>query len=399
MVKESNTKSSTLYGDVPPVMQDIVDLVLVYDKVYDYEGCLQSLTTEARILALYFSGHKLGFEEVKGWNFAHTFLMIESISEYHGFDLRKVNVLDPRLVQSIYWLDEARSSRKADCERFIRIIDSYLRLLLRNVPAVAEKVTHTLFELRRLFEEGIIISRQSLLPQIKRAIGATFNMAWDAAERDMHDKAFLSLVSWMDNKQNQWWTAFTLNALLLQSSYLGIPLHLWAPDLPLVRYKYQRGARYSPTLQKTDVIREAFSVLIPEVYTVDVSDLLQVRNSSEFKGFRREVNKVYAEALETPDSLPDAGSLTKHFRSKYFSQLEQLALERRPKPGTVLLKKLISTLHPAVGVLTAGREIYEEYKDKYKTWRFAVSTLEMKEKLGTFTKRRQRSATPPPRPD
>ena len=399
MAKELNTKSTILYGDVPPVMQDIVDLVLAYDKVYDYEGSLQSLTTEAKILAQHFSGHKLGFEDIKGWNFANTFLMIESISAYHGFDLRKANVLDPRLVQRTFWLDEARSSRKADCERFIRIIDSYLYLLLRNAPAVAEKLTHALFELPRLFEEGIIISRQSLLPEIKRARGATFDMAWDATERDMQDEAFLSLVSWVSNKQNQWWTSFFLNALLLQSSYLGIPLHLWDPDLPLVKYKYQRGARYLPGLRKTDVIREAFSVLIPEVYTVDVSDLLQVRNSSEFKGFRREVNKVYTEVLETPDSLPDADSLTKYLRSEYFSQLERLALERRPKPGTVLLKKLISGLHPIVGLVMEGTEIYEEYRDKYKTWKFAVSTLEMKEKLRTFTKRRQTSAIPRQKPD
>ena len=339
-----NQANSVLYGYTPPCMPDIVNLALTYDKIYDYDKSLESLRTEARILAQHFSGGKLAFEDVKGWNFPGVFLLIDSVAKYHGFDI--LNVLDSRLVENVLRLDNAKSNRKIDCERFIKIIDSCFQLVSKHAPVVAEKLISTLASLHRLFDEGIIIPHQSLIPEIKRARRATINMASDAAERDMQDEGFLSLVSWMDDKDNQWWVSFTLNAQLLESSYLGIPLHLWDNDLPLVEYKYQRGARYLPKLRKTEVIREAFSVLTPEVYTLDVSDLLKVRNSSEFSSFRKEVNRVYREVIKAPQDFPDSNALSEYFRSNYFSQLEHLALERCPKPGTVLLRKLVAEVHP-----------------------------------------------------
>lgn len=390
-MKEMDPESGILYGAVPPVMKDIVNLFLAYDKVYDYDGSLESLKAPAKILAQHFSGDKLAFEDVRGWRFDEIFVMINSISEYHGVNLKKLNLPNhPRVMQGLLWLDEPKfNTRKADCERFVRVIDGYFHLLHKNNPAVAEKVVNTLGNLYKLFDEGVIISRESFLPEIMRARKATVDMAGDAANTDMEDEAFLSLVSWMANEDNQWFTSFTLNAQLLDSSYLGIPLHLWDLDLPLVEYKYQRGARYLPRLRKMKVVRDAFSVLIPEVYTLDVLDLLKVRDSSEFNNFRKEVNRVYKEVLENPQNSPDANSLTEYFKSNYFSQLEQLALERRPKPGTVLLKKLVAGVHPIVGLVTGGEEVYKEYRDKYKTWKFAVSTLEMKEKVQTFVRRRR----------
>ncbi len=387
-MRELTQGNSVLYGyPTPPLMGDIVNLVLTYDRIYDYEGMLESLRTQAKILARHFSGDKLAFEGVKGWDFSGVWIMIYSVSKYHGFDL--IKVLDSTLMQKCEWLDEAKSTRKVDCERFIRIIDSCFQLLSKNVPIVAEKLVSTLFDIHRLFDEGIIIPRESLLPEIGRARKAISDMVSDAVERDMQDEGFLSLVSCMSNEDNKWWSSFTLNAGLLESSYLGIPLHVWDADLPLVEYKYQRGARYLPKIRKMEVIREAFSVLIPEVYTLDVQDLLKVRNSSEFSSFRREVGRVYREMLEAPQDCPDAKSLSEHLKSNYFSQLEQLALERRPKPSTVLLRKLVSEVHPIIGLVMGGEEVYEEYRDKYKSWRFAVSTLEMKGKLQNLATRRR----------
>jgi len=389
-MRELDVGSGVLYGYTPPLMEDIVNLLLVYDKVCDYDGSLESLKAPAKILAQHFAGDKLAFEDVRGWCFDEIFIMINSISEYHGVDLKKLNLPNHhRIMQGLLWLDESSYIRKADCERFIKVIDGYFHLLHKNNPTVAEKVVNTLGNLYKLFDEGVIVSREGFLPEIMKARKATLDMAGDATDRDMEDEAFVSLVSWMDNKDNQWWTSFTLNVQLLESSYLGIPLHVWDIDLPLVEYKYQRGARYLPELRKMKVVRDAFSVLIPEVYILDVLDLLKVRDSPEFSNFRREVNRVYREVLENPQGFPDANSLTEYLKSNYFSQLEQLALERRPKPGTVLLKKLVAGVHPIVGLVIGGEEVYKEYRDKYKTWKFAVSTLEMKGKLQTLARRRQ----------
>lgn len=387
-MRELYQGNSVLYGyPSPPLMEDIVNLVLTYDKIYDYEGMLQSLVTPAKVLAQHFSGGKLAFEDVKGWDLSGVFIMAFSICEYHGFDLRKV--LDSTLMQKCEWLDQAKSTRKADCERFIRIVDSCFQLVSKNVPVVAEKLIGTLSDVHRLFDEGIIIPRESILPEILRARNATADMQESATDADMEDEVFLSIAHKISKADDPWWTSFCLNGGLLESSYLGIPLHLWHLDLPLVEYKYKRGAKYLPKLRKEKVIREAFSVLIPEVYTFDISDLLKVRNSSEFSSFKGEIDRVYRERLEAPQDLRDANLLSEYLKSKYITKLEQLALERRPKPGTVLFKNLVSVVHPIVGLVIGGKEVYAEYRDKYRTWRFAVSTLEMKGKLQNLATRKQ----------
>lgn len=363
-------------------MEDIVNLVLIYDKIYDYEAELDFLRTGARILAQHLSGEKkLVPDEIKGWSLDSAFLLVVSIAEYYGFDLRSIGDIDPRLIQRIQWLDRAKSSRKADNKRFIGIIDHYFELLLKNAPTTAERVIDTLSNLHELFDKGIIIPRESFLPEIKNAAKATSHILEEAVDKDMEDETFLSLVSWISNEDAQWFKSFELNSQLLESSYLGIPLHLWDCDLPLLRYKYQRGAQYLPKFEKKEIAKEAFSALIPEVYSTDVPDLLKIRGTPEFSNFREEIDRVHREACESPEDFPDTKSVHEYFKNKHFSQLQKLAHERQPKPGTVLLKKLFSEVHPIIGLVIGGEELYKEYKHKYASWRFAVSTLQVKEKL------------------
>lgn len=384
-MRELKQGNSVLYGfPTPPLMEDIVNLVLTYDKIYDHDEMLKPLTTEAKALARHFSGEKLSFEDVKGWDFPEIFVMIFSISAYHGFDIR--NILDSPSWERILWLQEAKSTRKADCERFIKIIDNNFQLVSKNAPAVAEKVISTLASLHILFDESIVIPIESLSPELDKAHKATVDILMEAISMDEKDEEFVKLVSELGDEE-PWWTSAYLNSGLLDSSYLGIPLHLWHMYLPLIKYKYQRGGNYFPKFRKTEVIREAFSLLIPEVYTLDIPDLLEVRNSSEFSSFRREVDRVYKQALEAPQDLPDIKSLSKYLNSEYITKLNQLALERRPRPGTVLFKNIVSLVHPVVGLLVGGKEVYDEYRDKYKTWRFAVSTLEMRGRLQAFVKK------------
>lgn len=388
-MNELGVGNSVLYGYTPIWMDDIVNLALTYDKIYDYDGMLESVRREAKALAQHFSGDKLTFEAIKGWHLGDTFLMMTSIAEYHGFGLKNVIVLEPMFARRLPWLDESKSTRRADCERFIRLIDAYFRLLSKHAPIVAERLLSTLSNLYKLFDEGIIIPRETLLAGIKRARKAVISEIREATDRDMDDEDFLALVSWMSTKDNQWWLSFTLNAQLLESSYLGIPLHLWDPDLELVKYKYQRGARYLG-VRRTKVIREAFHMFIPEVYTLDISDLLSVRNCAEFSGFRREVDSIYKDVLASPQNFSDANSLSDYLKNEYFLQLEKLALERRPKPGTVLLKKIVSEVHPILGLIVGVKDVYEEYRDKYRSWRLAVSTLELKGRITNLKGSRNR---------
>ena len=271
--------------------------------------------------------------------------------------------------------------------RFKKLLDRFSRVLAKNAPEVLEKTTNTLAYLHLLFSEGIIVPRKDFLPEIIRARKAIGDVAAQAVDADMHDKGFLSLVSWMSGRAEKEFKSLFLNKHLIESSYLGIPLHVWDKDLPLVEYKLQRAAIYLPKVSKREAIREAFSVLIPEVYAQDIPDLLRVRASTEFKNFRKEVDKVYGQVLDAPQDFADSGSISEYFKSKYLPELEHLALERRPKPLKVLMRKLVSAIHPIAALLIDGQEIYEEFRDKHERWKFAVSTLELKGKLRTMPKR------------
>ena len=97
-------------------MEDLVNLVLAYDKIVDYEAELELIKDPARILAKYLSGAELPFEDMGTWDLASTFILILSIAEYHGLSLSDAVALDPKLAQ-IEWLDSAKGTRRADCLR------------------------------------------------------------------------------------------------------------------------------------------------------------------------------------------------------------------------------------------------------------------------------------------
>jgi len=378
-------------------MEDVANLVLTYEKIYDLDGMLTPLRTQAKILASHFSSSPLILDDIRDWDFADAFIMVFSISKYHGFDIFKT--ADSKLFRKILWLDKSSSTHKSDRKQFIELLDSCFKLVSRQAPRVAEKTIDTLSNLYMLFDKGIIVPRENFLPEILRSRKATNDMVFEAAEIDAKDERFVALSEKIGHreahyesqeehvKDQVWWTGVWLNSLLLESAFWDIPFHMWDLYYPLVEYKYQRGARYLPELYKETVVREAFHVLIPEVHTLDIPDLLHVRNCSEFSSFRAETNRVYREVLESPQDFPTSDSLSNYLAEKYFRQIERIALERRPKPSTVLLRNLFSQVHPIIGLILGGREVYEEYRDKHKNWKLAISTLELKDKTRSLARK------------
>lgn len=372
-------------------MEDLVNLVLTYETIIDYEGQLELIGDPAKLLTKHISGGELEVEDLHGWSLVDAFILVVSIAEYHGFSISKVVDLDPQLAKKLLWLDEAQSTKRTDCRRFLKILDRYLQMLSKNAPAIANRTIDTLANLGQLFEEKIIVPREDFLPNIMKARQTLVNMLVDATEADMKDKTYVSLVcakhGWSldsDHRDSIWFTIMSLNSELLESSYMGIPLHLWDYDLPMIQYKYKRGALYSPKFSKKQIVREAISLFVPEIYIRDISDLLAVRASKEFKNLRKEVDKIYGEILNAPQDFPSDDSVSEYLRNKYLSQLEHMALERQPKPGTVLMRRLISEVHPILALIIGSAEVYEELKTKYGAWKLAIATLEMKQKLRTL---------------
>jgi len=376
-----------LYGFCPANMEDLVNLVLTYEAIVDYDEALELIGNPAKVLAKYLSGGALAVEDMHDWHLAEAFILIASIAEYHGFSIRNAVASDPQLGQRLLWLDSTKSHRRGDCARFLRILDRYFWILSKNAPTIANRTIDTLANLHRLFSEHIIVPRKDFLPQIMKARKAMGNILEDAIEADMQDKKFLSLICrtngyrLKDDYDRIWFESFCLNGQLLESSYLGVPLHLWDCDLPLIKYKYRRGALYLPKFGKKEIVWEAFSLFVPEIYIRDISDLLKVRTSKEFKNFRSEVDKIYGEMIDSPQDFPNDDSVGEYLKNKYQSQLERFALDRRPKPGTVLMRRLISEVHPIAALVIGSAEVYEELRGKYGAWKLAIATLEMKQKL------------------
>ncbi len=383
------SKNCVLYGyPSPPIMEDIVNLILNHDEIYDYEDMLEPLKNQTARLAQHFSGVKLSPEECKGWDLSGIFIYIWSVCKYYGYNF--LHDLTSEVEKKVVWLDKAKSSRQEDCERFIRILDYFYQILQKQNPSVAKKLSDNLLNVHKLFSERIIIPREILVTEIVEARNATDDILTRATDADMKDKSFLSLLKKYHENDDPWWISFSLNGMLLESSYLKIPLHSWDFDKPLIEYKLERGAQYIPKFKKEDVIKEAFSVLVPEVYVLDVPDLLKVRSTSEFASFRREVNEIYNQVLESPKDFKDEKSINDYLHNEYFLKLEKLANERRPKPGTVLLRNFISLVHPIVGILNSSEQVFEEYMDKYKDWKFALSTLEMKNRINDYIYKNKR---------
>jgi hypothetical protein len=381
-MKSQKRKGGVLYGSSPPIMQDVMNLSLIHNCIYDLGGELDVLRTDAKSLAGHFSGERLAPEDIRKLNMSSAFLLMNSIAEYHGVSVHSVLEVAPDLEKKLLWVDHARSTRKVDCKRFLNYMEQYFRIVSRLSPIVEQKIVDDLSNLSILFDEGIIIPRDSLLPEILKARKATDEIAFDAVEIDMGDNEFPEIGNWKDGDLDaKYLSLLFLNVELLESSYLGIPLHRWDLDLPLIEYKYRRGAMYLPELQKTELFKQIFSLLIPEVYSENVFDLLKFRNSSEFQNFRTEVEKIYDNYLEHPNEFSNCEEISRHLKDNYVSEIEKIAFDRRPNPTILLAKNIVSTLHPIAGILVGGHDLYQEFKQKHAGWRFAISLLNARGKL------------------
>ena len=179
-MKRLENVNCVLYGYfTPPLMADILNLVLAYEKIYDLDGMLNPLRTQAKILASHFSGNRLVLDDVRDWDLADAFVMVFSVSEYYGFNI--FEAADPKLARKILWLDHSRSTRKSDQKQFVELLDSCFSLLSRRAPKIGGKTIDTLSNLYMLFEKGVIVPRENFLPEIMRSRKATSDMVFEAA--------------------------------------------------------------------------------------------------------------------------------------------------------------------------------------------------------------------------
>jgi hypothetical protein len=355
-------------------LRDIIDLTLVYDSIYDGGGALEFAWEAAPALAEFLRTKDLSPEEMKKWGgLSDVFVMLLEACKYAGYD--PYPLVLSKYENEALKVDELFGEKHPDSAFFLNLVSNIIDEVGHRKPHVIDELTKILSEIPLFFDEGIIKSHDpNIARRMRKALG---NLPFEAMDLDANDKMFRSFTSKCFRDQSViWrephWIAFLLNSQLLESSYLRMPLHLTPAFLPLLRYKMLRGAKYDVDIDRRNVLVETFSTLVPEIYFIGISEHVRLRKSHAFKGFRREFLKMFSDE-ERPDS--------RCIRETYLKEIEELAITRSPRPHRFLVKTIVSLAHPIAGLLLSGKDVYDEYVQRYQKWKLAVSVIDFKREI------------------
>lgn len=358
------------YGwPTPFILSDIVDLSLIYEQICDAEGGLETPHKCAIPLSDYIlRNEKIDLESMLDWELNDVFVMVGSVFEYVGYDMRKIFFSD-KFDRRIMRLDHLKIGKRRNCAYFQKLLSEILADIKTKDASVIEKVGNFLKDIEKLYDEKVIFPRER--QKRARAYFAISDLVRSAVELDLRDKDFISLMKEC-SAVPPWFLAVCMDHQLLESSFEGMPLHLWSPYLPLVEYKYLRGARYFGNVKVRSVFTETFTTLIPEIYVLNIPELLEIRQTRVFRKFREEIYDTLTKEKPLEAS---------YIREQYLKEIEDLAIQRRPRPHMVLLKTLLSNVHPLVGLLLGGKDVYDEYRQRYANWKLALSVVDLKREL------------------
>jgi hypothetical protein len=358
------------YGwPTPFILSDIVDLSLIYEQICDAEGGLETPRKCAAPLSDYIlRNEKIDLESMLDWELGDVFVMVGSVFEYVGYDMRNI-VFSDKFDRRLMRLDHLKIGKRRNCAYFQKLLSEILADIKTKDASVIEKVGNFLKDIEKLYDEKVIFPRER--QKRTRARSAMSDLVAPAVELDLRDNDFITLTKEC-SLMPPWFTAFMLDEQLLESSFEGMPLHLWSPYLPLVEYKYLRGARYFGNVKVRSVFTETFTTLIPEIYVLNIPELLEIRQTRVFRKFREEIYDTLTKEKPLEAS---------YIREQYLKEIEDLAIQRRPRPHMILLKTLLSNVHPLVGLLLGGKEVYDEYRQRYTNWKLALSVVDLKREL------------------
>ncbi len=355
------------------MLTNVMDLALVYESIYDAEDMLLPVCENGPIIAEFLADStRPDLTVMKQLDLSGFFVTILNTCEYSGYKNVLRLAFSSRYRRKALKLDSLKAERPTDCEFFLEFLsDLFGKIKMRNSTA-ADNTILFLEELPLLRKSGIIVA--SDLEKRKKTHIATSEIFQKAVDLDIKDKEFLRIANSIGPNVDPFWTAFWLNGQLLDSSYLGMPLHLWKPYLPLLEYKYIRGGQYAKTTALEQTLVESYSTLVPRIYCSSISDLIKIRNSKAFKSFRSEILNILSKGEA---KLP----YPKHIMAEYLKEIEELAATRSPKLHKFLFKSILSMIHPIIGLVHGGVETYKEYVEKYKKWRLALAVIDLRREI------------------
>jgi hypothetical protein len=372
-----------------PTYRDIINLVLIYDGIFDGENILEDVLSIspnlAEILINLDNASKIKHDELLGHNYANAFLLISTIANYYGLDIKYLWTIPYHgkryFNERLGLIDKLKSDKEKHSKKFVDILIPTLRRGHKKNPDAIEKTIETLNELPILLDKTII-KREGYENQIQKVKKKHADILFKAIDLDLEDQKFCSLIKDKDF-EDPYWESFVINSQILQSSGMRMPLYMDDTHSDIVKYKFLRGADSIIDLKYRELFEEAYSVLIPEIYVTDIRDLIKLRNQKVFKEFRKETSNIIEECFDKPFSK---SWLSEYLKEQYINELEEIAINRAPKPKKILLKTILTLLHPIISLTIGSRDVYEEYLHSYKKWRFTFSVVEIKDKIKKIDK-------------
>jgi hypothetical protein len=385
------TKKELIWYGYPgsPTYRDIINLVLIYDGIFDGENILEDVLSIspnlAEILINLDNASKIKHNELLGHNYANAFLLISTIANYYGLDIKYLWTIpyhgERYFNERLGLIDKLKSDDEKHSKRFVDLITPTLRRGHKKNPDAIEKTIETLNDLPILLDKTIT-KREGYENQIQKVKKKHANILFKAIDLDLEDQKFCSLIKDKDF-ENPYWESFVINSQILQSSGMRMPLYMDGTYSDIIKYKFLRGADSIIDLKYRELFEEAYSVLIPEIYVTDIRDLIKLRNQKVFKEFRKETSNIIEEWFDKPVSK---SCLSEYLKEQYINELEEIAINRAPKPKWMLLKTILTLPHPIIGLIIGSGDVYEEYLHSCKKWRFTFSIAEIKDKIKKIDK-------------
>lgn len=385
------TKKELIWYGYPgsPTYRDIINLVLIYDGIFDGENILEDVLSIspnlAEILINLDDTSKTKHNELVGHNYANAFLLISTIANYYGLDIEYLWTIpyhgERYFNERLGLIDKLKSDNEKHSKRFVDTIIPALRRGYKKNPDAIEKTIETLNELPILLDKTII-KREGYEKHIQKVKRTHADILFKAIDLDLEDQKFCSLIK-DKNFENPYWESFVINSQILQSSGMRMPLYMDDTHSDIIKYKFLRGSDSIIDLKYRELFEEAYSVLIPEIYVTDIRDLIKLRNQKVFKEFRKETSNIIEECFDKPVSK---SCLSEYLKEQYITELEEIAINRAPKPKWMLLKTILTLPHPIIGLIIGSGDVYEEYQHSYKKWRFTFSVVEIKDKIKKIDK-------------
>ena len=353
----------------PPVVRDLFELGLLYDKVFDGGGQLESTIESSRLFANFLENGQV--ENLREWEFAGlAVVLLDSVI----LALRSRGVKEAvisKMLQYFYIIDELSPSQKRDRRLYLGVMGNLAEKLRANYPGIMQTVV-TLFRDLPLLKGSLVEYSTLELKKTTRPVLADY--LFEAMELDAKDVQFRRIAQKVNKSNPPEWTAFLLNSSIMESSYLGMDLYLEDSYMPLLNYKLLRGARRDVEYRTRRLMQKSLSLLVPDVFDLDIPSFLEIRNSKDARLLRSELAR-----LVSAEKITRANA-SEYLTQTYVKQLEEIVRARKPNLAHWLLTKSFSLIHPVAGLLVLGLEGYKQIRDSFSDWKLALTTLKLRDK-------------------